>query len=505
MFKQMKWDKEFIFEKSTPGRTGYQLPMLSDQENDLLQEAIQKIPSKLLRSTPPDLPEVSELDVVRHFTRLSQMNYGIDSGFYPLGSCTMKYNPKICDVVASLPEAQLIHPYQNSTTVQGALQIMYELAGWLAELSGMHSVTLQPAAGAHGEYTGLMIIKRYHEMKNQLRQKQEIIVPDSAHGTNPATATMCGFRAVVVPSDENGCVDLEVLRSATTGQTAGIMLTNPSTLGLFEKDVEEILNIIHAVDGLAYYDGANFNAIMGKTRPGDMGFDIVHFNLHKTFATPHGGGGPGSGPVGVVEHLDPFLPIPTIDYDKEADNYFLNFNHPQSIGKVRSYFGNFSTILRAYAYILRLGRQGLTRVSEMAVLNANYMKSRLQVIKGFSVPIGKNSFCMHEFVLSARELVKDTNISALDVSKYLLDAGFHPPTVYFPLIVKEAMMIEPTESEACETLDGFINVIKEVSDLAYEDKIDRILDAPRNTSVKRIDDVKAARNPIVSYRMLSQK
>lgn len=501
----MKWKKEFIFEKSIPGRIGYQLPVISEQETVLLHQAIQRIPPHLLRTKPPSLPEVSELEVIRHFTRLSQMNYGIDSGFYPLGSCTMKYNPKVCDVVTTFPEAQLIHPYQVSKTVQGALQIMYELASWLAELSGMSKVTLQPAAGAHGEYTGLMIFRQYHQMRNQLAQKQEIIVPDSAHGTNPATVTMCGFKTVVVPSRENGCVNIESLRTATTEKTAGIMLTNPSTLGLFEKNVKEIIDIIHAVDGLAYYDGANFNAIMGKTRPGDMGFDIVHFNLHKTFATPHGGGGPGSGPVGVVKRLDSFLPVPTIDYDDENDTYFLQYDHPHSIGKVRSYFGNFSTILRAYTYILRLGGEGLTRVSEMAVLNANYMKSRLQEIRGFSVPFGTDSFCMHEFVLSARELLKDTNITALDVSKYLLDAGFHPPTMYFPLIVKEAMMTEPTETEACEILDDFIEVIEEISRLAYSGETKKIRNAPLNSSVRRIDDVKAARKPIVSYRMLTQE
>jgi len=505
MFKQTTWKKELILEKSRSGRIGHQLDELSDREQTLLDLVKQKIPSELLRRTLPKLPEVSELEVIRHFTRLSQMNYGVDSGFYPLGSCTMKYNPKICDAVAALPEAQNVHPYQDSSTVQGSLKIMYELANWLATLSGMSKVTLQPAAGAHGEYTGMMIVRQYHAFKNNLDKKREIIIPDSAHGTNPATATMCGFNTVVIPSNEKGCVDIEALKAATTEKTAGMMLTNPNTLGIFETNIEKIIEIIHEVDGLAYYDGANFNAIMGKVRPGDMGFDIVHFNLHKTFATPHGGGGPGSGPVGVVSNLEQFLPIPTVDYDIKSERYFFQYNHPQTIGKVRSYFGNFSTILRAYTYILRLGHEGLKRVSEMAVLNANYMKTLCQNIKGFSVPFGEQSFCMHEFVLSTRQLSKETSISALEVSKYLLDKGIHPPTVYFPLIVREALMTEPTESESKETMDSFIDVLREISHLAYTDQIEILQNSPKNTSVGLIDDIKAARKPILSYRMLKKK
>ncbi|MFX0184345.1 MAG: aminomethyl-transferring glycine dehydrogenase subunit GcvPB [Candidatus Hodarchaeota archaeon] len=504
MFKQTTWKKDLIFEKSQSGRMGYQLDDLSDREQTLLDIVKQKIPSELLRNTSPKLPEVSELEVIRHFTRLSQMNYGVDTGFYPLGSCTMKYNPKICDVVAALPEAQNIHPYQDPSTVQGSLKIMYELANWLATLSGMSKVTLQPAAGAHGEYTGMMIVRQYHAFKKNLDNKREIIIPDSAHGTNPATATMCGFNTVVIPSDEKGCVDIEALKAAATEKTAGMMLTNPNTLGIFETNIEKIIEIVHEVDGLAYYDGANFNAIMGKVRPGDMGFDIVHFNLHKTFATPHGGGGPGSGPVGVVSNLEQFLPIPTIDYDLQSKRYFFQYNHPQTIGKIRSYFGNFSTILRAYTYILRLGYEGLKRVSEMAVLNANYMKALCQNIKGFSVPFGEQSFCMHEFVLSARQLSKETGISALEVSKYLLDKGLHPPTVYFPLIVREALMTEPTETESKETMDSFIDVLREISRLAYTDQVEILQNSPSNTSVGLIDDVKAARKPILSYKMLKK-
>ncbi len=505
MFKQTMWEKTLIFEQSIPGRIGHQVEELGEEEKELLARAKRKIPKHLLREDSLALPEISELGVVRHYTRLSQMNYGIDSGFYPLGSCTMKYNPKICDLVASFPEVQNIHPYQDPSMVQGSLQTMYELASWLAELSGMTKVTLQPAAGAHGEYTGMMIVRKYHVLQGNLDVKREIIVPDSAHGTNPATVTMCGFKAVVIPSHRDGCVDLTALEAAVTERTAGIMLTNPNTLGIFEPNIEKIIRIIHDVDGLAYYDGANFNAIMGKVRPGDMGFDIVHFNLHKTFGTPHGGGGPGAGPVGVIKRLEPFLPVPSIDFNPITKEFFFQYNHPNTIGKVRSYFGNFSTNLRAYTYILRLGYDGLKAVSEMAVLNANYMKAKCQTIKDFSVPYGENSFCMHEFVLSAKQLARQKNISALDVSKYILDHGFHPPTIYFPLIVPEALMIEPTESEPKEMMDGFIKILEKISKLVDSQQQDRILEAPLNTSIGRVDDVKAARQPILSYRMLKRQ
>ena len=504
MFKQSKWKKSLIFEQSKPGRIGHQVNKLSDIEKSLLTSAKNGISPRLLREEPLGLPEVSELCVVRHFTRLSQMNFGVDSGFYPLGSCTMKYNPKICDLVTTFPEVQNVHPYQDPDMVQGSLQIMYELARWLAELSGMNKVTLQPAAGAHGEYTGMMIVRKFHVSRGNLERKREVIIPDSAHGTNPATATMCGFKTVIVPSNKDGCVDMAALKAAATERTAGIMLTNPNTLGIFEPNIEEISQIIHNVDGLTYYDGANFNAIMGKVRPGDMGFDIVHFNLHKTFATPHGGGGPGAGPVGVISELEPYLPIPSIDFNPETKKYFFQYDHPQTIGKTRSYYGNFSIILRAYAYILMLGYEGLKAVSEMAVLNTNYMKALCQRIKGFSVPYGKDSFCMHEFVLSGKELLQDTSISGLDVSKYIIDQGFHPPTIYFPLIVSEALMIEPTETESKKILDDFVKILKDISQISYSGQQSRLLEAPCNTSVKRIDDVKAARNPIPSYRMLKQ-
>lgn len=505
MFKQSKWPKSLIFEQSSPGRIGHQTGELQPIEMESLQRAKQRIPSVLLTKNPPELPEVSELEVIRHFTRLSQMNYGIDTGFYPLGSCTMKYNPKVCDVAASLPQAQNIHPYQPENTVQGSLQIMYELAHWLADLSGMEQVTLQPAAGAHGEYTGIMILRKYHESKGNLDKKTEIIVPDSAHGTNPATVSMCGFTTVVIPSNKDGCVDIDVLKAAVNENTAGMMLTNPNTLGIFEPSIKEITQIIHDVDGLVYYDGANFNAIMGKVRPGDMGFDIVHFNLHKTFATPHGGGGPGSGPVGVIQRLIPFLPVPTVGHDVKKDYYFLNYQHADTIGKVRSYYGNFSILLRAYTYILRLGKNGLTKVSELANLNANYMKTLCKEIKGFSIPYGSESPCMHEFVLSAKKLGEETNICATDIAKFLLDQGLHPPTIYFPLIVQEALMVEPTETEPIHVLDEYISTLKGISEEAYKGNSDKILMSPKNTSVGRIDDVKAARKPIVSYRMLKQQ
>ena len=505
MFKQAKWSEPLIFEQSTKGRVAFQPEKLEDNIKTSLQSALSKISKSVIRDSILALPEVSELEVVRHYTRLSQMNYGVDTGFYPLGSCTMKYNPKICDNVASLPKAVDIHPYQPEGTVQGSLQIMYELSNWLAELSGMDSVTLQPAAGAHGEYTGIMIIRKYHETKETLSKKTEIIVPDSAHGTNPATVSMCGFKTIVIPSNDSGCVDIGALKSAISSNTAGMMLTNPNTLGIFEPNIVSITKAIHDVDGLMYYDGANFNAIMGKVRPGDMGFDIVHFNLHKTFATPHGGGGPGTGPVGVVKRLKSYLPVPTVSYNAIEEKYFLNYDHSSSIGKIRSYFGNFSLLLRAYAYILTLGQNGLTRVSEMANLNANYLKFQCEQIPGFNVPFGSKKPCMHEFVLSSKQMKKETQITALDVSKYLLEYGFHPPTVYFPLIVPEALMIEPTETESKRIIDEYVKVLKEISELAYAGGGDKIQHAPSNTSVRRIDDVKAARKPILSYRMFKNQ
>lgn len=503
MVRQANWEMDLIFDKSVEERTGHIVDNITEKEQKIIDNLKNKLPKKLLRAEKIRLPRLSELEVVRHYIRLSQQNFSIDSGFYPLGSCTMKYNPKICDVLSNHTGASNIHPYQDASSIQGSLKIMYNLSKWLEDVSGMDRVTLQPAAGAHGEYTGMMILRAYLEKNNKFPEKNEIIVPDSAHGTNPATASMCGFKIVVVPSDEGcGCVDVDALEAAISEKTAGLMLTNPNTLGIFETNIDKITSLIHGVGGLAYYDGANFNAIMGKARPGDMGFDIMHFNLHKTFATPHGGGGPGSGPVGVKDDLVNFLPVPLPEYNQESGNYYLSYEIPNSIGKVRSFYGNFSQLVRAYVYILRMGGIGLTKSSELAVLNSNYMKVKLEKIKGFSVPYSATRFRMHEFVLSTKQLKNDTGISALDVSKFLLDRKIHPPTIYFPLIVPEALMIEPTESESKRRLDEFIEVIQEVSDLAYSGKTDTILKCPTTTTVRRIDDVKAARDPKVSYKMI---
>ncbi|MCK4848338.1 MAG: aminomethyl-transferring glycine dehydrogenase subunit GcvPB, partial [Candidatus Heimdallarchaeota archaeon] len=421
-----------------------------------------------------------------------------------LGSCTMKYNPKICEEIASWNRFMGTHPLQDVSTVQGNLQIMFELERMLCEITGMDYFSLQPAAGAQGEFLGMLLTRAYHEHHGN-DQRNEVILPDTAHGTNPASVTMAGYKLIEIPSTKDGTVDLEMLEKSLSEKTACFMLTNPNTLGIFESEILEISKMVHDAGALLYYDGANMNAIMGKARPGDMGFDVVHLNLHKTFATPHGGGGPGSGPVGVISRLIPFLPVPTIGYDIKKDYYYLNYDHSDTIGKVRSYFGNFSILLRAYTYILRLGKNGLTKVSELANLNANYMKTLCKEIKGFSIPYGSETPCMHEFVLSAKELGADTNVCATDVSKFLLDEGLHPPTIYFPLIVPEALMIEPTETEPIHILDDYISTLKVISDEAYKGNSKEILLSPRNTSVGRIDDVRAARNPILSYRMLKQQ
>ncbi len=461
------------------------------------------IPKAYLRAEAPDLPEVSEVEAVRHFTHLSQRNHGVDSGFYPLGSCTMKYNPKINEEAALLPGFTGMHPFQPPETAQGCLKLMYELDRMLSEITGMDRVSLQPSAGAHGELTGLMMIKAYHDWKhtadpvNNPVRRIKMIIPDSAHGTNPASAAAAGFETVEVKSGTNGGVDLAALRAVTGPDTAGLMLTNPSTLGLFEENICEIADIIHKAGGLLYYDGANANAIMGITRPGDMGFDVVHLNLHKTFSTPHGGGGPGSGPVGVKKELVPFLPVPVIEArdTQKANQYFLDYDRPLSIGKVRSFYGNFGVAVRAYAYIMVLGAEGLKQVSENAVLNANYIMERLKNV--YSIPYDRR--CMHEFVMScAGQKFKANGISALDVAKRLIDFGFHPPTVYFPLIVKEAVMIEPTETESRETLDEFIEAMLVIADEAEKDP-ELLRTAPHTTPVSRPDDVAAARTPILKY------
>ncbi|MBU3090906.1 aminomethyl-transferring glycine dehydrogenase subunit GcvPB [Clostridium sp. CM028] len=482
----MKQYNKLIFEISKEGRRGYTLPCCDVESIDISE----MIPEHLLSKKDISLPEVSEVDVIRHFTLLSNKNYGVDTGFYPLGSCTMKYNPKINEDMASMTSFTQIHPYQSVKTVQGSLQLMYELSEKLAEISGMDQVSLQPAAGAHGELTGLMIIKAFHENKGDFKRKK-IIVPDSAHGTNPASASVAGFEIVEVKSNEKGSVDLDSLKSVLNDEIAGLMLTNPNTLGLFDENIKEITNLVHEAGGLVYYDGANLNAIMGIARPGDMGFDVVHMNLHKTFSTPHGGGGPGSGPVGVKKELIQYLPVPIIE--KIEEKFVLNYDKPLSIGKVKSFYGNFGVLVKAYSYILSMGAEGLKKASEMAVLNANYMKSKLK--NYYYLPIDR--VCKHEFVLGGLKQ-GPSEVTTLDIAKRLLDYGYHPPTIYFPTIVENAIMIEPTETESLETMDDFIEAMINISEEAIEDP-QLLKDAPYDTLVRRLDEVRAARYPVLKY------
>ncbi len=480
-------DYPLIFELSKTGRVAYSLPALDVPEIEPENE----FPASYLREEAAWLPELSEVDLIRHYTRLSTRNHGVDSGFYPLGSCTMKYNPKRNEMAAGLTGFTDIHPYQPEETVQGALEVLYRLQNYLCEITGMNAVSLQPAAGAAGEWTGLMMIRAYHEQRGEKRTR--VIIPDSAHGTNPASAVAAGFTAVTVRSNEHGGVDLDALRAIVGSDTAALMLTNPSTLGLFEGQIVEISKIIHEAGGLLYYDGANANAILGYARPGDMGFDVVHLNLHKTFSTPHGGGGPGAGPVGVKEAMIPFLPKPMI---AQHDNgtLFLDYDRPHSIGKVKGFYGNFGILLRAYAYIRTMGPEGLKRVAQDAVLNANYLLHRLAPY--YHVPFQK--MCKHEFVLSGKPF-KTSGIKTLDIAKRILDFGYHPPTIYFPLNVEEAMMIEPTESESRETLDAFAEVMIQIAREALEDP-EVVKNAPHTTVINRLDETMAARNPILCYR-----
>ena len=481
----MKPEKALIFELSKPGRIAYSLPECDVPE--LEAEAL--IPVELLRGKPAELPEVYEVDVIRHYTELSRRNFGIDNGFYPLGSCTMKYNPKINEDVARFAGFAKIHPYQPEESIQGALELLYTLQNDIASLTGMDQVTLQPAAGAHGEWTGLMLIRAYHESRGEVRMK--VIVPDSSHGTNPASATVAGFDTITIKSDGSGMVDLDALRAAVGSDTAALMLTNPSTLGLFEEKIVEIAEIVHEAGGLLYYDGANSNAIMGIARPGDMGFDVVHLNLHKTMSTPHGGGGPGAGPVGVKSRLIPFLPKPVVE-KREDGTFYFDFDRPQSIGRVKAFYGNFGILVRAYTYIRTYGPDGLRRVSELAVLNANYMMHRLAPYYEVAYP----GICKHEFVLSGRKL-KQYGVRTLDVAKRLLDFGYHPPTIYFPLNVEECIMIEPTETESKETLDGFIDAMIQIAQEA-ENNPELVINAPYTTVVKRLDETNAARKPVLN-------
>lgn len=474
-------NEPLICNLSRPGRVGCTLP-----EIDVPKIPVEQgLPTGAIRRELP-LPELSELDVMRHFMHLSARQFSIDANFYPLGSCTMKYNPKINEKVAVLPGFAAIHPLQPEETVQGALAMLYELEQYLCEISGMDAVTLQPVAGAHGELAGMMMVRAYHKSRKD-HARTTILVPDSAHGTNPATAARVGFQIAKIPSNEQGKVDVQALKSMLGPNVAGLMLTNPNTLGLFESNVMEICRLVHEAGALVYCDGANMNAILGKTRPGDLGFDVMHFNLHKTFSTPHGGGGPGSGPVAVKQCLKPFLPTPTVV--KSGKEYSLNYNIPLSIGKLHSFYGNFLVMVKAYTYIRTLGPEGMLEVSENAVLNANYILARLKNI----YPVPYDGYCMHEFVASGSEH-KKRGVRALDIGKRLLDMGFHAPTVYFPLIVEEAMMIEPTETESKEAMDAFVDALIQIDKESIENP-DMVAHAPYNTPVRRLDEVGAARNP----------
>ncbi len=473
---------KLLFEKSVSGTQGVKL---TDENVDL---SFIK-PEYLSKSQKSILPEMTELEVMRHFKELSDKNFCIEKGFYPLGSCTMKYNPKVNELLASLDGFSELHPHQDDEDSQGSLKLMYNLTQALKTITGMDAMTLQPAAGAHGELTGMMIVKKYFDTIGQVRKN--VIIPDSAHGTNPASAAMCGFNIIEIKSNEKGLVDIEELKNVADENTAAIMLTNPNTLGLFEENILKISKIIHDLGGLLYYDGANMNAIMGHTNPKLMGFDIVHLNLHKTFSTPHGGGGPGAGPVGVVDKLKEFLPTPTISFN--GDTYYRDYNLKHSIGKVKAFYGNFSVLIKAYAYILMMGKS-LKDASSNAVLNANYMMNKLK--KYYSLPY--DSTCMHEFVLSG-DWQKEQGVNTLGIAKRLMDSNFHPPTVYFPLIVHEAIMIEPTESETKERLDEFINVMIEIANEIKENP-QQVLQHPLLTPVKKVDETLAARKPDLAYK-----
>jgi len=478
-------DEPLIFERSRRGRKGYSLP-----EEKLKTKPQDVIPDRLLRQDIKDFPEVSELDVVRHFTHLSQRNYGVDTGFYPLGSCTMKYNPKINEEAARLRGFALSHPCQPEELSQGVLRLIFELSQFLAEIGGLDAVSLQPAAGAQGEFTGMRVIRAYHEKKGNPRAA--VLIPDTAHGTNPASSRLCGYGVIQVKTTEKGVLAPEAVSQAMTEDIAGLMLTNPNTLGLFETNIKEVAEVVHSKGGLVYCDGANMNALMGIARPGDMGVDVLQFNLHKTFSTPHGGGGPGSGPVAVKKHLRRFLPVPLVV--KKGTKYVLDYKLPDSIGKVKAFYGNFGVMVRAYAYIRSMGASGLKRASECAVLNARYLRERL--LPYFDLPY--DSPCLHECVFSDNKQ-KEKGVTTLDMAKRLMDYGFHPPTIYFPLVVQGALMIEPTETESRETLDEFVEAMIAIAKEAQENP-EIILSAPHRTKVSRVDEVKAARELILKWK-----
>jgi len=481
-----------IFEKGAPGRRAFVAPQLDVPRVDGL------IPDRLRRAEGPRLPEATEPEIVRHYVNLSKRNFDLDSGFYPLGSCTMKHNPRLHERVAGLPGHARLHPLQDPRRAQGALELMYALQCALGEIAGLPHVSLQPSAGSHGELAGVLLTRAFHEDRGEQRHK--VLTPDSAHGTNPATVTMAGYEVVKVSLDADGGVDVEDLRAKADRDTACLMLTNPSTLGIFDPNIEEIAEIVHAVGATLYYDGANLNAIMGYSRPGDMGFDIVHFNLHKTFTQPHGGGGPGAGPIAVSERIEPYLPRPQVVFTPPSNGggpiFDLDYDRPKSIGKLRGFQGNYGVFVRTYAYIRSLGAEGLKDISEVAVLNANYLLARLRDEVGELLPLAFGERCMHEFVLSGAPMKKQLGIRTLDLAKRLLDHGMHPPTVYFPLVVDEALLIEPTETETRETLDQFVEAIAAIVREAAEDpEIAR--NAPYTTPVRRLDEAGAAKRPVV--------
>ncbi len=479
-------EANLIYDRSVPGRKGYTLPETSREASEILAA----IPAGFRRKSPAELPEVAEGEAMRHFVGLSVKNHHIDKGFYPLGSCTMKYNPKLNDKAASLSDFQQHHPLAPCSSAPGILRLMWELKGYLREISGFAAVSLQPVAGAHGEFAGLLIMRAYHQHRKQKRTK--IIIPDSAHGTNPASVTSVGYTSVQVKSNSKGVISPEVVAEVMDDDVAGMMMTNPNTLGIFETHIKEIAEIVHKGGGLMYMDGANLNANMGIFRPGDVGFDVMHFNLHKTFSTPHGGGGPGAGAVGVTAELEKFLPMPVLERDA-AGKLFFDYDRPDSVGRLHSFYGNFANMVRAWAYIRTLGGKGLKRASENAVLNANYLKELVR--EDYELPYDVH--CMHEFVVSGSRQ-KAFGVKTLDISKRLLDFGVHPPTNYFPLIVPEAMMIEPTETESVETLDRFAEIMKQIATEAKQSP-EVVTSAPHDTPVRRLDEVGAARNLDVAY------
>lgn len=483
----MKYYDKLIFEISKEGRCGYTLP-----KNEFSEYSINEIPESLKRKSETALPEVSELDVVRHYTNISNMNFGVETGFYPLGSCTMKYNPKINDEIAASLSFASLHPLQPEISIQGALEVYYNLAASLSEISGLAEFTLNPFAGSHGELVGLMIMRQYH-LKRGDTKRTKVIVPDSAHGTNPASAAVCGMEIIEVRSNAEGTINAKDLEPLLDDTIAGIMMTNPNTLGIFETEILEIANMVHNAGGLLYYDGANLNALLGKCRPGDMGFDIMHINLHKTFSTPHGGGGPGSGPVGVTEKLRGFLPNPRVK--KDGERFYLE-NGTDSLGNISGFLGNFSVYIRAYTYILTLGKENLKNVGPLACLNANYIKESLKDY--YYLPI--EGICKHEFVFDGL-VDKSTGVTTLDIAKRLLDYGFHAPTVYFPLLFHQSIMIEPTETESPETLNDFIEVMKKVAVEAKENP-EKVKNAPYSTPVRRLDETTAAKKPLLIYKDL---